>query len=169
MSPSSHHPEMEAALPTETLVSYLNTTRRHNPEDHDMNFITVKILSLACFWCSWSNFIFLLFHYISSYEACNTSCPFHWIWFCASWIHFNPQCLFPLDQFNFILRPGLRSGRFPRGFPTKIPHVFFVSFTVTTCPAHIIVSPMHFTLLTVLGYYKLWSSWLCNNILNDQV
>jgi len=30
--------KMEAALSSETSVSYQNTTRRHNPEDRDVNF-----------------------------------------------------------------------------------------------------------------------------------
>jgi hypothetical protein len=29
---------MEAAMPSETLVSYHNTTQRHNPEDLDLKY-----------------------------------------------------------------------------------------------------------------------------------
>jgi hypothetical protein len=38
---------MEAALSSETLASYLSTTRRHNPEDFDLNFHCRENLNLA--------------------------------------------------------------------------------------------------------------------------
>jgi hypothetical protein len=39
--------KMDAALSTGTLVSYYITTRRHNPENHDLNFFAVIISNLA--------------------------------------------------------------------------------------------------------------------------
>jgi hypothetical protein len=41
LPPSLHHLEMEAQRTSETLETYHNTTRRHNPENNDLNNLYV--------------------------------------------------------------------------------------------------------------------------------
>lgn len=55
---------------------------------------------------------------------------------------------------------SLPSSHFPRGFPTKILYVLFVSPIQVTCLAQ--CNFLDFTILIMLGYlHKSQNSWLC--------
>ena len=60
------------------------------------------------------------------------------------------------------LRPGLRSGLFPSGLPTKTPYTPLPSPIRATCLAHLIL--LYFITRTILGeQYRSFSSSLCSN------
>jgi hypothetical protein len=59
------------------------------------------------------------------------------------------------------LLPGLPSGLFPSGFPTKILYALLMSHMRATCPIHLILLDS-ITRMIFGEVYKLWSSSLCS-------
>jgi len=84
-----------------------------------------------------------------------------------SWTRYNQSIPLHLTSLRPILisfshlLPGLSSGHFHSGFPTKTLYTSLLSLICATCPAHLIL--LDLITRTILGKeYKSWSSSLCS-------